>query len=122
MPPTIQHEALTSVNQPFDDEPENEITLTAFRLLTMDLLVLFHVLNEATINILGEHSLSAACCSANRIHRELLRVVETRCDTRTGRIPYLRKADRGSRPIFELSAVSRAFYKTGDTKDQTCAD
>ncbi|KAL5119545.1 hypothetical protein ACEQ8H_002610 [Pleosporales sp. CAS-2024a] len=40
--------------QPFDDEPENEITLTAFRLLTMDLLVLFHVSNEGTINIL-EH-------------------------------------------------------------------
>lgn len=40
--------------QPFDDEPENEITLTAFRLLTMDLLVLFHVMNEGTINILGE--------------------------------------------------------------------
>ncbi|CAE7206585.1 hypothetical protein PTT_08615 [Pyrenophora teres f. teres 0-1] len=40
--------------QPFDDEPENEITMTAFRLLTMDLLVLFHVMNEGTINIL-EH-------------------------------------------------------------------
>ena len=39
--------------QPFDDEPENEITLTAFRLLTMDLLVLFHVMNEGTINLLG---------------------------------------------------------------------
>lgn len=44
---------LTSV-QPFDDEPENEITLTAFRLLTMDLLVLFHVMNEGVINLLGE--------------------------------------------------------------------
>lgn len=40
--------------QPFDDEPENEITLTTFRLLTMDLLVLFHVLNEGVINVL-EH-------------------------------------------------------------------
>jgi hypothetical protein len=43
--------------QPFDDEPENEITMTAFRLLTMDLLVLFHVMNEGTINILGECSM-----------------------------------------------------------------
>ncbi|KAI9816012.1 MAG: hypothetical protein M1827_002004 [Pycnora praestabilis] len=34
------------------NEPENEITLTAFRLLTMDLLVLFHVINEGTINVL----------------------------------------------------------------------
>lgn len=39
--------------EPFHDEPENEITLTAFRLLTMDLLVLFHVMNEGTINVLG---------------------------------------------------------------------
>jgi hypothetical protein len=44
------------VIQPFDDEPENEITLTAFRLLTMDLLVLFHVSNEGTINILGKQT------------------------------------------------------------------
>lgn len=36
------------------EDPENEITLTAFRLLTMDLLVLFHVMNEGTINVL-EH-------------------------------------------------------------------
>ena len=37
-----------------DHDPENEITLTAFRLLTMDLLELYKVMNEATINIL-EH-------------------------------------------------------------------
>jgi hypothetical protein len=36
------------------DEPENEITLTAFRLLTLDLLTLFSVMNEGTINVLGE--------------------------------------------------------------------
>lgn len=35
-------------------DPENEITLTAFRLLTMDLLELFKVMNEGTINVL-EH-------------------------------------------------------------------
>ena len=34
-------------------EVENEITLTAFRLLTMDLLILYHVMNEGTINVLG---------------------------------------------------------------------
>lgn len=44
---------LMSHDQPFHEEPENEITLTAFRLLTMDLLVLFHVMNEGTINVLG---------------------------------------------------------------------
>jgi phosphatidylinositol-binding clathrin assembly protein len=40
----------------FQDEPENEITLTAFRLLTMDLLALFHVMNEGTINVLGRRA------------------------------------------------------------------
>jgi phosphatidylinositol-binding clathrin assembly protein len=35
------------------NEPENEITLTAFRLLAMDLLVLYHVSNEGTMNVLG---------------------------------------------------------------------
>jgi hypothetical protein len=36
------------------DEVENEITLTAFRLLTMDLLALYSVMNEGTINVLGK--------------------------------------------------------------------
>lgn len=35
-------------------EPENEITLTAFRLLTMDLLALYYVMNEGTMNVLGK--------------------------------------------------------------------
>jgi len=33
--------------------------MTAFRLLTMDLLVLFHVMNEGTINILGALTLDS---------------------------------------------------------------
>ncbi|KAH8700895.1 ANTH domain-containing protein [Talaromyces proteolyticus] len=36
------------------DDVENEITLTAFRLLTLDLLALYSVMNEGTINVL-EH-------------------------------------------------------------------
>ncbi len=36
-----------------DNEPENEITITVFRLLVLDLLSLFQVLNQAMINILG---------------------------------------------------------------------
>jgi hypothetical protein len=36
-----------------DNEPENEITITVFRLLVLDLLQLFQVLNQAMINILG---------------------------------------------------------------------
>lgn len=38
------------------DEPENEISLTAFRLLTLDLLTLYSVMNEGTINVLGNFS------------------------------------------------------------------
>ncbi|EER40070.1 ENTH domain-containing protein [Histoplasma capsulatum H143] len=37
------------------DEPENEISLTAFRLLTLDLLSLYSVMNEGTINILENY-------------------------------------------------------------------
>jgi hypothetical protein len=40
-------------DQLLTDDVENEITLTAFRLLTMDLLALYSVMNEATINVLG---------------------------------------------------------------------
>ncbi|KAI0473710.1 putative clathrin binding protein [Xylariaceae sp. FL0804] len=35
------------------EDPENEITITVFRLLVLDLLALFQVLNQAMINILG---------------------------------------------------------------------
>jgi hypothetical protein len=56
---TIKSEADADRIQPFDDEPENEITMTAFRLLTMDLLVLFHVMNEGTINVLGGSSIDS---------------------------------------------------------------
>ncbi|KAH8693328.1 ENTH domain-containing protein [Phaeosphaeriaceae sp. PMI808] len=64
--------------QPFDDEPENEITLTAFRLLTMDLLVLFHVSNEGTINIL-EHYFELSKPDATRalaVYRTFVRQTE----------------------------------------------
>lgn len=44
-------------SQLLTDEVENEITLTAFRLLTLDLLTLFSVMNEGTINVLGTHLL-----------------------------------------------------------------
>lgn len=39
--------------QVMDNEPENEITVTVFRLLVLDLLALFQALNQAMINILG---------------------------------------------------------------------
>lgn len=37
-----------------NNDPDNEITLTAFRLLTLDLLELFKTMNEGTLNVL-EH-------------------------------------------------------------------
>ena len=42
------------VSQLLTEEPENEITLTAFRLLVMDLLALFSVMNEGAMNVLGK--------------------------------------------------------------------
>ncbi|CAI6335642.1 unnamed protein product [Periconia digitata] len=64
--------------EPFHDEPENEITLTAFRLLTMDLLVLFHVMNEGTINVL-EHYFELSKPDAQRalnIYRTFVKQTE----------------------------------------------
>ena len=39
----------------FSSDTENEITLTAFRLLTVDLLSLFHIMNEGTIGVLERY-------------------------------------------------------------------
>lgn len=48
-----------------DNEPENEITITVFRLLVLDLLALFQVLNQALINILGK------ICNRSRLNHGL---------------------------------------------------
>lgn len=45
-------------------EPENEITITVFRLLVLDLLALFQALNQALINILGKAPPSSSIRSA----------------------------------------------------------
>jgi hypothetical protein len=47
-----------------DQEAETEITITVFRLLVLDLLALFQVLNQAMINILGMASLYAHWAAA----------------------------------------------------------
>lgn len=46
-------------------DPDNEISMTAFRLLTMDLLELFKVMNEGTINVL-EHYFEMSKVDAQR--------------------------------------------------------
>ncbi|KAI9762805.1 MAG: hypothetical protein M4579_000157 [Chaenotheca gracillima] len=63
---TVQHQitALLKCNL-LSDEPENEITLTAFRLLVTDLLALFYVMNEGVINIL-EHFFEMSKVDAER--------------------------------------------------------
>lgn len=38
-----------------ENEVENEITITVFRMLVLDLLAMFHVMNQAMINILGKN-------------------------------------------------------------------
>ncbi|RPA83423.1 ANTH-domain-containing protein [Ascobolus immersus RN42] len=48
-----------------EDEVDNEIALTAFRLLVMDLLVFFHVVNEGVINVL-EHYFEMSKVDAER--------------------------------------------------------
>ncbi|KAL8773229.1 MAG: hypothetical protein Q9209_001906 [Squamulea sp. 1 TL-2023] len=53
------------------NEPENEITLTAFRLLTMDLLILFGIMNEGTINVLGKAFGQASSFIAAKAFRTL---------------------------------------------------
>lgn len=63
-PPIFSCCVLTSY-QLLTDEVENEITLTAFRLLTMDLLALYSVMNEGTINVLGIGSSIVAKFNAN---------------------------------------------------------
>lgn len=50
--------------QVMDNEPENEITITVFRLLVLDLLALFQVLNQALINILGKMCESLGCATS----------------------------------------------------------
>ena len=46
-----------------ESEPENEITITVFRLLVLDLLALFQVLNQGLISILGRSCPSPSCLS-----------------------------------------------------------
>lgn len=59
---------LTIFYQLLTDDVENEITLTAFRLLTMDLLALYSVMNEGTINVLGEFlACPIGLLNANRV-------------------------------------------------------
>ena len=77
-----------TIPQLLSTESDNEITLTAFRLLTMDLLVLFSVMNEGTINVLGT-SLVLVQESFSDIARTLFRDVKNRCRASLGNLQNL---------------------------------
>jgi hypothetical protein len=57
--------ALLTPTQVLDTEPENEITIFVFRLLVLDLLALFQILNQGLINILGRFALSKAAIATH---------------------------------------------------------
>ena len=97
---------LISHYQPFHEEPENEITLTAFRLLTMDLLVLFHVMNEGTINVLGMFSWRHPPMSILIWTRTLLRAVKTRCYACACHLSNVREADGVGRSVSQYRSVT----------------
>ena len=59
-------------------DPDNEISLTAFRLCTMDMLELFKVMNEGTINVLGVFGVVLERPRLT-MHRTLFRNVATGC-------------------------------------------
>ncbi|POS86420.1 hypothetical protein EPUL_001398, partial [Erysiphe pulchra] len=50
---TVEKGLLRETESVLDNEPENEITVTVFRMLVWDLLSLFHTMNTGLINILG---------------------------------------------------------------------
>ncbi|RKF64332.1 putative enth domain-containing protein [Erysiphe neolycopersici] len=51
---SVQHQIKSLLKcDVLDNEPENEITITVFRMLVWDLLSLFHAMNTGLINILG---------------------------------------------------------------------
>ncbi|KAI9846124.1 MAG: hypothetical protein M1838_001406 [Thelocarpon superellum] len=63
---SVQHQINALLKcEVLSNEPENEITLTAFRLLAMDMLALFYVMNEGVINLL-EHFFEMSKYDAER--------------------------------------------------------
>lgn len=67
---------MLTLQQFLSHEPENEITLTAFRLLTIDLIALYYVMNEGTVNVLGT-SPSYRILLILTLYRKLHRNVQT---------------------------------------------
>lgn len=95
------------------DEVENEITLTAFRLLTLDLLSLYSVMNEGTINVLGMVITQRAVkLESYKMHRTVFRDVATGQRARLENIQDLYDTNRGSRPVPWSCEAFRSGHKT----------
>ena len=74
------------------DDLEDELTITALRMLVKDLLILFQAGNEGVINVLGMN-LSNAISIKLIISRELFRDVTRGCKRSTSIISPLLYAD-----------------------------
>ncbi|KKY15239.1 putative enth domain protein [Diplodia seriata] len=99
-------------------EPENEITLTAFRLLTMDILALFHVMNEGTINVL-EHYFEMSHTDAERA----LRIYRMFCRQTDAVVQYLsiaRLHEHSTR--LEIPKVKHAPTSLGNSLEEYLND
>jgi ANTH domain-containing protein len=83
-----------------DNEPENEITITVFRLLVLDLLQLFQVLNQAMINILGMVETQALVMD----RADNRQATSSKCQNPTPKEPWISTARSRDRPI-SLSSI-----------------
>lgn len=61
------------------EDKNDEVTMSALRLLVKDLLILFMSVNEGVINILGQWSLPCTRYCTDSVYRALFRNVSRRC-------------------------------------------
>ncbi|KAM5456775.1 hypothetical protein MaudCBS49596_001016 [Microsporum audouinii] len=77
------------------DEPDNEITLTAFRLVTLDLLTLYSVMNEGVINVLEHYFEMSRTDSERALH--LYKVFSALTDDVVGFLRVARQYEHATR-------------------------
>ncbi|KAK2858431.1 hypothetical protein FQN49_004745, partial [Arthroderma sp. PD_2] len=77
------------------DEPDNEITLTAFRLVTLDLLTLYSVMNEGVINVLEHYFEMSRTDSERALH--LYKVFSTLTEDVVGFLRVARQYENATR-------------------------
>ena len=104
-----------------NDEPHNEITLTAFRLITMDLLELFKVMNEGTINVLGKPVQGPSSPQLDSPYRALLRNVKNGRGKGFGHLQDIWHPNQSGCAILGTRTQIRDGDTIGSTQAQTCA-